>query len=207
MHRRYMLPIPALLIVAALLTACGGGKTIDTPVPATPTAAPTTAPTAPAPATASAATVARPASPAATNAPTSAADSASAFAGTRPASAITTGSAPADTAIVGSVAAGTGVAVFTDPRGRFSFSRPAAWMVGQSSATNSVVQFNTTNPSGVVDISTESVSSGVTPEQYLDGALAEIKRGIPDARQVGTTQVQLDTEPAVQIDYTGTISG
>lgn len=180
MHRRYALPIPALLIVTALLTACGGSKAIDTPVAATPTAAPTTLPTTAA---------------------------ASAAAVTRPANAITTGSAPAGTTIAGSAAAGTGVTVFTDPQRRFSFSRPAAWTVGQSTATNSVVQFDTTNPSGVVDISTESVSASITPETYLNGALAEIKKGIPEARQVGTTQVHLDSESAVQIDYTGTVSG
>ena len=207
MHRRYALPIPALLIITALLAACGGSRAIDTPVAATPTAAPTALPTT---AAASAAAVTRPASSAATNAPdapTSAAGSASTLAGTRPANAITTGSAPAGTTIAGSAAAGTGATVFTDPQRRFSFSRPAMWKVGQSTATNSVVQFDTTNPSGVVDISTEAVSASITPETYLNGALAEIKKGIPDARQVGTTQVHLDSESAVQIDYTGTVSG
>lgn len=194
MHRRFALPIPALLIVTALLTACGSGKAIDTPVAATPTAAPTAGRV---PAAASTAT----------NAPTAAAGSASAVAGTRPTNAITTGSAPASTTIAGSAAAGTGVTVFTDPQRRFSFSRPAAWAVGQSTAANSVVQFDTTNPSGVVDISTEAVSASITPETYLNGALAEIKKGIPDARQVGTTQLHLDSESAVQIDYTGTVSG
>lgn len=211
MHRRSRqsaLPIPALLITMALLTACGGGKATDTPVSATPTAASTTVvpTTAPTTAAASAAAATRPASSVATNA-TTAVGSVAPLTGTRPANAITTGSAPAGTTAVGSAGAGTSVTVFTDPHGRFSFSRPAAWTVGQSTAANSVIQFNTTNPSGVVDISTESVASGVTPEAYLSGALAEIKKGIPDAQQVGTTQVRLDTESAVQIDYTGTVSG
>lgn len=207
MLRRYVLPVAALLVCTALLTACGGSHATDTPAVTTPTAAPTTAPTTTA---ASAAAATRPAASAttgATTAPTPAAGSPSAVTGTRPANGITTGSVITGTKTAGSAAAGGAVTVFTDSQGRFSFSRPAAWTVGQSSAPNSVVQFNTTNPSGVVDISTESVSAGITPETYRDGALAEIKKGIPDAQQVGTTQLHLDTEPAIQIDYTGTVSG
>ena len=97
--------------------------------------------------------------------------------------------------------------VFTDPRGRFSFSRPTAWTVGQSTSTASIVQFNATNPLGVIDISTESVAASITPDTYRNAALTEIKKGIPDARQTGMTDLKLDTEPAVQIDYTGTVSG
>lgn len=41
----------------------------------------------------------------------------------------------------------------------------------------------------------------------LTAAFAEIKKGIPDAQQVGTTTLRLGTESAVQIDYTGTVSG
>jgi hypothetical protein len=208
MHRRYVWPIPLLLIVTALLTACGGSKAIDAPVVATPTVTPTAAaPTTAPPAATASVAVTRPAPATATNTSMTATGSASAVAGTRPANAITTGSAPAGTTIAGSAAAGTGLTVFMDPQGRFSFSRPAAWTVGQSTATNSVIQFNTSNPPGVVDVSTEPVSSGVTPAQYFDGALAEIKKGIPDARQIGTTPLRLDTESAMQIDYTGTVSG
>ena len=80
-------------------------------------------------------------------------------------------------------------------------------MVGQSTSTDSVVQFSATNPLGVIDISTESVAGGITPDTYRDAALAEITKSIPDAQQVGTTQLQLDSEPAIQIDYTGIVSG
>jgi len=97
--------------------------------------------------------------------------------------------------------------LFTDPKGRFSFSRPAAWTVGQPTSADSVAQFSSTNPLGVVDISTEAVAGGTMPDRYLDAAFAEITKGIPDARQVGTTRLQLDTEPAIQIDYTGTVGG
>jgi hypothetical protein len=99
------------------------------------------------------------------------------------------------------------VTVFTDPMGRFSFSRPAAWTVGQSTSADSVVQFNASNPPGVVDISTESVTGTTTPESYRAAALAEIAKAIPDAQQVGTLTLQLGGEPAIQIDYTGTVSG
>ncbi len=234
MRRRYALPVTALLVCAAFLVACGGSKVADTPVAVAPTAAPTTAaasvpsaatrpagsavtgssavPTAPTVAVGSASapagTRAVPsAATGSTPAPTTAAGSAPAVTGTRPTGSITTGSAPAGTIAVGSVAAGAGETLFTDPRGRFSFARPAAWTVGQSTAAGSVVQFDATNPPGVVDISTESVSSGITPGTYLGAALIEIKKGIPDAQQVGTTQMQLDSEPAIQIDYTGTVSG
>ncbi|MHB8645574.1 MAG: PsbP-related protein [Thermomicrobiales bacterium] len=214
MHRRYALPVIALLLCTALLAACGGSTATNTPPAATntpqaaaPTIAPTTAPTTvPTTAAASAAAATR---PAATTAPTTAPTAASAVStatATRPASSAVTGTRPAGTAAAGSAASGS-LTLFTDPKGRFSFSRPAAWTVGQSTATGSVVQFNSTNPLGVVDISTESVASGTTPDKYLAAGLVEIKKNIPDAQQVGTLNLQLDSEPAVQIDYTGTVNG
>lgn len=241
MHRRFALPIIALLVFAALLTACGGSSATDTPT-AAPTTAPTTVPATAAPTTAaaSAATLAtrpagsvitgstvapptvpttatgsiaastatRPAS-SATTGPTTAAASASAVTGTRPGGAATTGSVPAGTTTAGSAVAGTSTSLmlFTDPQGRFSFSRPAAWTVGGSTSPGSVVAYNTTNPSGYLDISTEAYPGAATPATILNAAFAEIKKGIPDAQQVGTTNLQLGTEPAVQIDYTGTVSG
>lgn len=236
MHRRYCLPLLMLITAVALLTACGGSAATDTPKPAAPTtaaAAPTLAPTsAPtsAPTTAAgsavssasaatrpagsattgspAAATTAPTTAAATTAPTSPVGSASAGAATRPAGSATTGSVTAgSTTAAGSSAAGTGVTLFTDPKGRFSFSRPAAWTVGQSTSPDSIVQFNASNPLGVVDISTESVASGITPEKYLDAALTQIKQSIPDAQQIGTLSLKLDTEPATQIDYTGTVNG
>jgi hypothetical protein len=201
MHRWYNLLVLALLSFTALLTACSGGSAATN----TPTAAPTATP----PATVGAVSTTRPASPVATGsfaAPTTVSP-ASAVTGTRAAGSATTGSVAAGTTAAGSVVTGAGFTLFTDPKGFFSFSRPAAWTVGQSTATNSVVQFTTTNPLGVVDVSTEPVASGVTPNTYQDAALAEIKKGIPDARQVGMTTLKLDNEPAVQIDYTGTVSG
>jgi hypothetical protein len=131
----------------------------------------------------------------------------SAVSGTRAIGSATIGSVTAGTAAAGSVVTGVALIPFTDPRGLFSFSRPAAWTVGQSTAANSIVQFNTTNPLGVIDISTEPIASGITPDTYRDAALAEIKKGIPDAQQVGMTSLRLDSEPAIQIDYTGTVSG
>ncbi|HEY7907664.1 MAG TPA: PsbP-related protein [Thermomicrobiales bacterium] len=163
----------------------------------------TTAPTAVA---GSAASGTRPASSAITSS-TVAAGSASAIVGTRPAGSATGSIIPGGTTAAGSSAAGAGVTLFTDPKGRFSFSRPAAWTVGQSTSSDSVVQFNATNPPGVLDISTESVPASATPETYRAAALAEIMKAIPDAQQVGTLSLQLDTEPAIQIDYTGTVSG
>ncbi len=226
----------ALLLFTALLTACGGSMATDTPNAATPTtAAPTIAPTTAAvgatrPAgsaatgssvvattvptvvgSASAVTGTRPASSAAsgsTTAPTTAANSASAVVGTRPTGSVVTGSVAAgSTTAAGSATSGAVLTLFTDPKGRFSFSRPAAWMVGQSTSTNSVVQFSATNPLGVIDISTESVTGRITPDTYRDAALAEITKSIPDAQQVGTARLQLDSEPAIEIDYTGTVSG
>lgn len=164
----------------------------------------TTAPTA---AAASAASGTRPAASVVTSS-TVAVGSASAIVGTRPAGSATTGSVTAGgTAAVGSSTAGAAVTLFTDPMGRFSFSRPATWTVGQSTSTDSAVQFSTTNPLGVVDISTESVTGTTTPESYRAAALAEIAKSIPDAQQVGTLTLQLGGEPAIQIDYTGTVSG
>jgi hypothetical protein len=231
MHRRYRLPL-LLLMLAALLTACGGSSNAThTPPPAPSSAAaaaPTTAPTA---AASSATTATRPASSvvgsnvSGTTAASSAASgtrpaaspvtsstvaigSASAIVGTRPVGSAATGSVTAGgTTAAGSSTAGAGMTLFTDPKGRFSFSRPAAWAVGQSTSADSVVQFNTTNPPGVVDISTESVPASATPETYRAAALAEIMKAIPDAQQVGTLSLQLDSEPAIQIDYTGTVSG
>jgi hypothetical protein len=205
MRRRYALSVAALLGCTALLAACGGGKAANTPVAVAPTTAPTVA-------TASVAAT-HPASSAtgslvaATTSPTVAAGSIPAAAGTRPAGSITTGSVTTGTIAAGSVVAGPGETVFTDPQRRFSFARPAAWTVGQSSAPGSVVQFNSARPPGVIDISTESVASGITPDTYLSAALVEIKKGIPDAQQTGTARLRLDSEPAVRIDYTGTVSG
>jgi hypothetical protein len=207
MRRRYCVPLLLLLIVAAQLTACGGSsKATDTPQPAASTTAPTAAASSStAPTTATSGT--RPASSATTSS-TIAAGSASTGVGTRPAGSATTGSVTAGTTTAASSsAAGTGVTLFTDPKGAFSFSRPAAWTVGQSTSPNSIVQFNSTNPLGVVDISTEAVPGNTTPSTYLDAALAEIKKSIPDAQQVGTLNLQLGSEPAVQLDYTGTVSG
>jgi hypothetical protein len=201
MHRRYALPVTVLLSFTALLTACGGGSTATD----TPTAIATVAPTV----TAGAAPATRPAPSAVTGSlsvPTTISP-ASAITGTRAIGSAPTGSVRAGTTAAGSATTGAALVLFTDPRGLFSFSRPAAWTVGQSTAANSVVQFNTTNPLGVVDVSTEPIASGVTPATYRDAALAEIKKGIPDAQQVGMTTLNLDTEPAIQIDYTGTVSG
>ncbi len=80
-------------------------------------------------------------------------------------------------------------------------------MVGESTSPDSVVQFNTTNPNGVIDISTEAAPSGVAIDKYLATAVAEIQKAIPDAQPVGSTPLQLGTEPAIQIDYTGTVRG
>ena len=240
MHRRFALPVIALLMFAALLTACGGSTATDTltaaapttasitvPMTATPTpadataataatkpagsvitgsfVAPTTAPTA-ATGSLAASTATRPASSAATS-PTTAAASVSVVTGTRPGGAITTGSVVAGTTTAGSAAAGTSLTLFTDPQGRFSFSRPAAWTVGGSTSPGSVVAYTIANPSGYLDISTEAYPGAATPATILTAAFAEIRKGIPDAQQVGTTNLQLDTEPAVQLDYTGTVSG
>ena len=197
MHRRYALPVIVLLSFTALLTACGGGSTATD----TPNAVPTV--------TAVPVAATHPASPGAAGSlslPT-VVSPASAVPGTRAIGSATTGSVTAGTTAAGSIVAGIALTPFTDPRGFFSFSRPAAWTVGQSTAANSIVQFNTTNPLGVVDISTEPIASGITPDTYRDAALAQIKKGIPDARQVGMTTLKLDTEPAIQIDYTGTVNG
>lgn len=189
MHRRYGVPVVAALVFMILLGACGGGSMATATgipttaaMPATATTAPTIPPTT-APTAVPAATVTRPALP------------------TAPGSVIT------GTTAAGSVAAGTGMTLFTDPMGRFSFSRPAAWTVGPPAPAGSasVVAFTTANPPGSVDISTEA-SSGTTT-QYVRAARAEITKSIPDVREVGTTNLQLDSEPAVQIDYTGTASG
>ncbi|MCA1669765.1 MAG: hypothetical protein LC793_20710 [Thermomicrobia bacterium] len=228
MNRQYASAIMVLLLFTTLLTACGGSKATDTPKAAAPTtAAPTTAAasattatfpagssvaatTAPtvAAGSASATTATRPASSAATGSATqpTTASSASAIIGTRPAGSATTGSVAAGTTTAGSAAAGTGPIVFTDPKGRFSFSRPAAWMVAQATSPESIVQFTSSDPHGVVDISTESVASGITLDTYRDAAFAGIKKSILNVQQVGTTNLQLDSEPAVQIDYTGTVS-
>ena len=198
MHRRYALPVMALLSFTALLTACGGGSTAtDTPTAAAPTVA------------VSSVAATRPASPGAAGSlslPTTVRP-ASAVIGTRAIGSTTTGLVTAGTTAAGSAATGTALTLFTDPKGLFSFSRPSAWTVGQSTAANSIVQFNTTNPLGVVDVSTEPTAAGITPDTYRDAALAEIKKGIPDAQQDGMTNLKLDTEPAIQIDYTGTVSG
>lgn len=237
MHRRFALPVSTLFMFTALLTACGGSTATNTPVAATPTTAPITVPTIPAPITVAApaatrpagsvvtgsfaapttaptgatgsiaaSTVTRPASSAATG-PTVAAASISAVTGTRPGGAATTGSVTTGTTPAGSAIAGTSLTLFTDPQGRFSFSRPAAWTVGGSTSPGSVVAYTTANPSGYLDISTEAYPSTATPAMILAAAFAEIKKGIPDAQQIGTTTLQLGTEPAVQIDYTGTVSG
>lgn len=236
MHRRFALPVVALLVFVALLTACGGSTATDTPPADTPTTTPITVPTIAAPTTAvasattrpagsvitgstvapttaptaatgslTASTATRPASSAAT-APTTAVASVSAVAGTRPGGTVTTGSVTTGTTTTGSAAAGASLTLFTDPQGRFSFSRPAAWTVGGSTSPGSVVAYSTANPSGYLDISTEAYPGAVTPATILTAAFAEIKKGIPDAQQVGTTNLRLDTEPAVQIDYTGTVS-
>lgn len=209
-------PKPAATTAAATTapTAAAGSAAASSATSATRPAgssvAATTAPTTAA-GSASAVSGTRPASSAATGsttAPTIAAGSGSAIAGTRPAGSATTGSVTAgSTTAAGSSAAGAGLTVFTDPKGRFSFSRPAAWTVGQSTTPDSIVQFNSTNPLGVVDVSTESVPGSIAPDKYLDAALAEIKKQIPDAQQIGTLNLQLDTEPAIQLDYTGTVSG
>jgi len=240
MHRRFVLPVIALLVFATLLTACGGSTATDTPTDAPATEAPTTEPTTAAPPTvvASAATAAtlpagsvatsssvapttaptaapgslavstvtRPASSATTGL-TTAVPSVSAVTGTQPGGAATPGSVIAGTTTAGSAAAGTSLTLFTDPQGRFSFSRPAAWTVGGSTSPGSVVAYTTTNPTGYLDISTEAYPGATTPATILTAAFAEIKKGIPDAQQVGTTTLQLDSEPAVQIDYTGTVNG
>jgi len=237
MHRRFALPVSTLLVFAALLTACGGSTATNAPTAATPTTAPSMVPTIPAPITVAApaatrpagsvatgsfvapttaptaatgsiaaSTVTRPASSAATG-PTVAAASGAAVTGTRPGGAVTTGSVPAGTTPAGSAIAGASLTLFTDPQGRFSFSRPAAWTVGGSTSPGSVVAYTTANPSGYLDISTEAYPGATTPAMILTPAFAEIKKGIPDAQQVGTTTLQLGTEPAVQIDYTGTVSG
>ncbi len=161
--------------------------------------APTTAPTV-AVGSASAASGTRPAGSTTTG--TAAAGSASAVTGTRPAGSVTTG-----TTAAGSTTAGAGVTVFTDTKGRFSFSRPSAWVPGQSSSLDTVAQFSVTDPLGVVDISTETVPGSTTADAYLQAALVQIKQTIPDAQQMGVTQLKLDTEPATQIDYVGTASG
>lgn len=214
MYRRFSPPLIALIALAALLTACGGSKATDTPKPAVPTiaaAAPTTAPaTAPTTAAGSASAVAATTAPttAPTPAPTTAPTAAAtAVAATRPAGSATTGSVTAGTTAAGSTAAGTGLTLFTDPKGRFSFSRPAAWTAEQSTTPGSVVQFNSTNPLGIVDITTGDAPSGVAPEEYHDRALVQIKKTIADAQEVGTLPLKLDTEPAIQIDYTGTVNG
>jgi hypothetical protein len=236
MYRRYGLPFVFAIVLAVLLAACGGSSATDTPKAAdpatTPTTAPTTAPTA-AVGSSAAATGTRPASSATTGATgssvvptgtrpgplsvapserppsdTRATGSSAAPAGTRPASSAATGSpAAGSTVAAGSTTAGAGVTVFTDPKNRFSFSRPSAWTVGQSTSPASVVQFNTTNPNGVLDISTEAAPSSVTIETYLATAVAEIQKAIPDAQPVDSTPLQLGTERAIQIDYTGTVSG
>lgn len=205
MHRRYVLSVLVSLSFMALLSACSGGGTAT----GTPTAVPTVAPTAAPTVTVGAAPATRPASPSTTGSralPTIT-NPASVSTGTRATGSATGGSVTAGTAAAGSVVTGIALTRFTDPQGLFSFSRPAAWTVGQSTAANSVVQFNTTNPLGVIDISTEPVAAGITPATYQSAALAEIKKGIPDARQVGMTTLLLDSEPAVQIDYTGSVSG
>jgi hypothetical protein len=51
------------------------------------------------------------------------------------------------------------------------------------------------------------VPTSATPDTYRAAALAEINKSIPDAHQVGTLNLQLGGEPAIQIDYTGTVSG
>lgn len=215
MHRRYILPVIALLLFTALLTACGGSKATNTPTTAAPTTAAASATTATLPAGSSVAATKAPTVAAgsasavtgSTTVPTTAAGSASAVTGTRPAGSIITGSVTTGTTTAGSAAAGTGLIVFTDPKGRFSFSRPAAWMVDPATSAESIVQFKSSDPRGVVDISTESVANGITLDTYRDAAFAGIKKSIPNAQQVGTTTLQLDTEPAVQLDYTGTESG
>ncbi len=195
-------PPGAAACIAAAATRPAGSAATGSSVAAT--TAPTTAPTA-ASGSASAAAVTRPPSAAA---PTTAAGSASAVSGTRPAGSATTGSVTAGSTIAaGSATAGAALTPFADPKGRFSFSRPSAWTVGQPTSATSVVQFSSTNPLGVVDVSTESVAGSVTPEKYLEAALAEIKKDIPDAQQIGTTTLQLDAEPATQIDYTGSVNG
>ncbi len=236
MHRRFALPMMTLL-VAFLIACSGTATNTPSAVAPTqaPTTAPTTAAlttavariapsvsqpigtvvtsgavaaTAPTAATGSiaAATATRPAL-SATTGPTPAAASAPAVVGTRPANSVLTGSAITGTTTAGSAVTGTVLTPFTDPQGRFTFSRPAAWTVGQSTAPSSAVQFNSTNPAGVVDISTEAYPSAATPNTILTAAFAEIKKGIPDAQEVGTATLQLGSEPAVQIDYTGTVSG
>ncbi len=203
--------IPTTAPTAAAASVAASSATAATRPAGSAAASSVAATTAPTTAASAAASGTRPASSAATGtttAPTTAASAASAIAGTRPVGSITTGSVtPGGTTAAGSSAAGTGLTLFTDPSGRFSFSRPAAWTVGQSTSSGSIVQFNSANPIGVVDISTESVPASTTPSTYLDAALAEIKKSIPDAQQVGTLNLQLDSEPAVQIDYTGTVSG
>lgn len=221
-RRRFGLLVIALLF-AAPLTACGGSSATDTPKAPAPTiAAPaaeptTTAASAVAAGTRPAGSVATGASVVATTVPTAVASSVPAPAATRPAATGSTAANPASaiagtrpagsTAAAGSATAGAALTLFTDPKGRFSFSRPAVWTVGQPASADSVAQFSSTNPLGVVDISTESVAGGITPDTYRDAAFAEITKGIPDARQIGTTRLQLDTEPAIQIDYTGTVGG
>ena len=215
MQPRYCLASIALLLLAALLAACGGSKATDTPPAAT--VAPTTAANAAvATGSSTAGVVTRPVGSAVTAVVTTstspviatvATGSAPAITGTRPA-----GSAVAASPVVGgTVAAGsptvTGPVLFTDPKGRFTFARPAAWTIGQPTTPTTVVQFNAANPLGVVDISTQDAPGGITVEKYRDLALIEIKKDIPDAQEVGTIPLQLGGEQAIQIDYTGTASG
>jgi hypothetical protein len=206
MSRRYGFFFCAILLLTAVLVACGGTETpTDTPRPPTPTTAPPTATTGPPTATPTTAPTATPTVPPPTATPTTApptATSTTAPTATRAASSATTG-----TTAAGSTTAGAGLTTYTDAQGRFSFSRPSAWTQQSPPGQDIVVQFNGNSPLLSANIVVTPLPSAVSPDQYLPLVLNQLKTSFPDMATIGTTQTSVGGEQGTQIDYTATASG
>lgn len=100
-------------------------------------------------------------------------------------------------------------AVFTDPEGRFAFTKPQGWLPERPPDAAIIVQLNSDTPPGSFTVATESVVPGLTLPQYVDAGMAQVRKSVVDYQPGPRVRqsLRLGGEPAELIDYTATVSG
>lgn len=99
--------------------------------------------------------------------------------------------------------------MFTDPRGRFAFTKPKGWIAERQSDPDIVVQLNSDRPPGSFTVSTEAVPPGIALAQYVEAGVTQVRGGVPgyEPGPRGTQAATLGNEPAGLIDYFTTAGG
>ncbi len=97
---------------------------------------------------------------------------------------------------------------YQDARGRFSFEVPQGWEPGPASGAGIVVRYDSSEPLGLFNITSENLPAGITLDQYIQISVDKLRMQAPDATFAGDPSgLMLGGEPAKMLRYEATLSG